>query len=277
MEAATTEPWERVDALDDGRGSVDRSAERKLVVRGADARGWLGDLVTADVATLERGSFRRSLLLTPTGRIRADLWIGRIGDDAFLLLQGEDQPEPVEDVLRPYVLSSAVRMEDVTHDLSVMLFPGRDEIVTVARGDLAGAERELANRGALVVDEHSYEIWRIGRGDPRMCTDFEPGALPAEAGLERLIDMAKGCFLGQESVAKVRNLGHPPTVLRHLRSATVVAPGTPVLSADGVVGQVTSVALARRGGFVLISRVGWRAAEAALHSGDDSPMFPTED
>ena len=277
METATTEPWERVDALDDGRGSVDRSAERKLVVRGADARGWLGDLVTADVATLERGSSRRSLLLTPTGRIRADMWISRIDDDAFLVLQAKDQPEPVEDALRPYVLSSAVRLKDVTPDLSVMVFPAREEIVTVARGDLAGAERELATRGALVVDERSYELWRIGRGDPRMGTDFEAGALPAETGLERLIDVTKGCFLGQESVAKVRNLGHPPTVLRHLRSAAVVVPGTPVFSADGAVGQVTSVAPARRGGFVLISRVEWRAAEADLRSGDDSPMFPIRD
>jgi folate-binding protein YgfZ len=277
METATTEPWERVDALDEGRGSVDRSAERKLVVRGADARAWLGDLVTADVATLERGSSRRSLLLTPTGRIRADMWISRIDDDAFLVLQAKDQPEPVEDVLRPYVLSSAVRLKDVTPDLSVMVFPARDEIVTVPRGDLAGAERELADRGALVVDERSYELWRIGRGDPRMGTDFEAGALPAETGLERLIDVTKGCFLGQESVAKVRNLGHPPTVLRHLRSAVVVVPGAPVFSADDAVGQVTSVAPARRGAFVLISRVEWRAAEADLRSGDDSPMFPIRD
>ena len=62
--------------------------------------------------------------------------------------------------------------------------------------------------------------------NPRMGVDFEPGALPAEAGLERAIDLEKGCFLGQESVAKVRNLGHPPTVLRHLGSETVTERGT---------------------------------------------------
>ena len=135
MEIATTDLWERVDALDDGRGFVDRSNDRTLVVRGADARGWLGDLVTADVASLEPGSSRRSLLLTATGRIRADLWITRIDRDAFVVLQAIDQPEPVEDVLRPYVLSSAVALEDATGRRSTHAFPGRGEIVTVPRED----------------------------------------------------------------------------------------------------------------------------------------------
>ena len=277
METATTEPWELVDALDDGRGFVDRSQERTLVVRGADARGWLGDLVTADVATLAPGSSRRSLLLTPTGRIRADMWITQIDDDAFVVLQAMDQPEPVADLLFPYVLSSAVRLEDATDVLSALVFPAREEIVTFHRGDLDALERTIADRGTVLVDERSYEVWRVGRGDPRMGTDFEAGALPAEAGLERLIDVAKGCFLGQESVAKVRNLGHPPTILRHLRSEALVAPGTPIHAAGEGVGQVTSAAPGRGGGSMLIARVEWRAADVSLHAADDSPLFPLPD
>lgn len=277
METATTEMWEQVDALDDGRGFVDRSDDRTLIVSGADARGWLGDLVTADVATLEPGSSRRSLLLTPTGRIRADLWITQTEDEAFVVLQARDQPEPVEDLLRPYVLSSAVRLRDATDTLSVLTFPAREEIVTVPRGDLAALERTMADAGRVLVDEASCEIWRVVRGDPRMGTDFEAGALPAEAGLERLIDVAKGCFLGQESVAKVRNLGHPPTVLLHLRSETVVAPGTSIHATGEAAGQVTSVAPGRRGGTMLIARVQWRTAEAVLQTADGSPLFPIPD
>jgi tRNA-modifying protein YgfZ len=277
METATTEPWELVDALDDGRGFVDRSDERKLIVLGADARGWLGDLVTADVATLERNASRRSLLLTPTGRIRADLWITQIDDDAFVVLQAMDQPEPVEDLLRPYVLSSAVRLEVATDVLAVFVFPAREEIVTVPRGDLGERERAMAGREPILVDDRSYEVWRVGRGVPRMGADFEAGALPAEAGLERLIDVEKGCFLGQESVAKVRNLGHPPTILRHLRSETVVAPGASVHAGAEAVGRVTSAAPGRGGGSVLIARVEWRAADAALQGADASPMFPVRD
>ena len=63
----------------------------------------------------------------------------------------------------------------------------------------------------------AVEVWRIRAGRPRMGADFDRTAIPAEAGLEALIDTTKGCFLGQESVARVRNLGHPPRVLRHLQ------------------------------------------------------------
>ena len=277
MQTATTETWEMVDALDDGRGLVDLSEDRTLIVRGQDARRWLGDLVTADVASLGRLSSRRSLLLTPTGRIRADLWITQLEDDSFFLLQARDQPEPVEDVLRPYVLSSAVRLEDMTGVVSVLVFPAREEIVTFPGRDLGALEPTMAGRGAVLVNEPSYEIWRVGRGDPRMGVDFEAGALPAETGLEHVIDVGKGCFLGQESVAKVRNLGHPPSVLRHLRSEASVAPGTPVHVAGEAVGEVTSVAPGRSGGCVVIARVQWRAGDATLHAADGSPFLPIRD
>ncbi len=124
MATATTEPWEQVDALDDGRASVDRSSDRMLLVRGADARRWLGDLVTADVATLRTGSSVRSLLLTPTGRIRADMWIACTDDETFLVLQASDQAESVVDMLRPYVLSSAVTLQDATGTLSAAVRAG---------------------------------------------------------------------------------------------------------------------------------------------------------
>ena len=111
-----------------------------------------------------------------------------------------------------------------------------------------------------------------------MGVDFEAGALPAEAGLDRLIDVAKGCFLGQESVAKIRNLGHPPTVLRHLRSETVLELRRPrARGASGVVGQVTSAAPGRDGGSRDSSEVAWRAADAALSAPDGNRSFPVPD
>ena len=271
MATATTEPWEQVDALDEGRASVDRSSDRMLQVHGADARRWLGDLVTADVATLRTGSSVRSLLLTPTGRIRADMWIARTDDETFLVLQANDQADSVVDLLRPYVLSSAVTLQDATGTLSVRFVPARQEIVMLPAGG------DAASRGSTPVDERAYELWRIARGDPRMGVDFDAGSLPAESGLERLIDMTKGCFLGQESVAKIRNLGHPPTVLRHLRTEAGIEPGAPVHDPNGVVGRVTSAAPARRGGTVALVRVAWNAADAALSTGDSQPLIPGPD
>jgi folate-binding Fe-S cluster repair protein YgfZ len=95
--------------------------------------------------------------------------------------------------------------------------------------------------------------------------------------LERLIDVTKGCFLGQESVAKVRNLGHPPTVLRHLRAEAPVAVGVSVLAEGEPVGQITSAAPGRHGGSVLIARVDWHAGEVLLLAGDGSRLFPVGD
>lgn len=276
MTTATDALWEQVEALEAGRAFVDRSADRKLFVRGMDARGWLGDLVTADIQTLEPGSSRRSLLLTPTGRIRADISVAQVDDDGFLLLQASDQPEPIGELLRPYVLSSAVGLRDATEPLAAFVLPGSDEIATAPRRELPLLERALNDRGYVGVREWAGHVWRVGRGDPRMGPDFEVGALPAEAGLESLIDLAKGCFLGQESVAKVRNLGHPPTVLRHLRTDADVAPGASVHVSGTRVGTITSVAPRRRGGTVLIARVAWEAAEAVLATADGAPLIPPD-
>ena len=103
-----------------------------------------------------------------------------------------------------------------------------------------------------------------------MGTDFGPDALPAEVGLESAIDFEKGCFLGQESVAKVRNLGHPPRVLRLVRSGTVLRPGGAVLAEGRPVGEVTSVTV-NEGWWDAIVGVRWEAASLDL-STDAGPL-----
>lgn len=274
-----TELWEQVDALDRGGAFADRSTWRKLRVAGPDARRWLGDLLTADVASLEAGPARRSLLLTPTGRIRADVWMAAQADDAFLLVQDVDQPDPIDGLLAPYVLSSAVELEDVTERLGLLVLAQPQELFAVPPDERAAARRRLLARSYVEVGDDAFEAWRVARGDPRMVLDYPAGALPAEASLERLIDVTKGCFLGQESVAKIRNLGHPPTVLRHLRTASIVERDAPVIARVGgdEVGVVTSVAPRRDGGSVLLARVAWRAAGAALRTGDGSALVPVDD
>jgi hypothetical protein len=100
-------------ALLQGRGFVDLSDWRKVRVEGADAVSWLHDLLTADVAGLEPGRSGRSLLLTPTGRIRADVQVLRRDDDV-VLVQSPEQPDHIGLLLSPYILSSDVLLEDAT-------------------------------------------------------------------------------------------------------------------------------------------------------------------
>jgi folate-binding protein YgfZ len=267
---------------EDGRGFAELSGWRTVAVRGADASAWLHDLVTADVQGLADGQTRRSLLLTPTGRIRADFHVAG-ADGSFLLLQAPGQPEAVDAILAPYVLSSRVVLDDRSErsaivavlggtaaengDGALVLAPsvlGAGHDVILAPGEPARRLRErLRDRGLVEMTAQDLESWRIRRGIVRMGTDFGPDALPAEAGLEDAIDLSKGCFLGQESVAKVRNLGHPPRVLRHVRSRTPIAPGAPVLMGGVAIGEVTSAA-ERRGGTDAIVRVRWDKASGPL-------------
>jgi tRNA-modifying protein YgfZ len=259
-------------------------------VRGSDARSWLHDLVTADVEGLpDRGS-RRSLLLTPTGRIRADLHIAAV-DGSYLLLQAPDQPDRVDAILRPYVLSSDVEVLDVSDRSEVVavldgsaaedggpdsvvlspsvLGPGYDVIVPPGDASVRLRDR-LRARGLTEVDDGDLEARRIRRGEPRMGVDFGPDALPAEVGLEDAIDFTKGCFLGQESVAKVRNLGHPPRVLLHVCSGAPISPGARVVAGGTVVGEVTS-AVEEPDGVTAIVRIRWDAASEKLAT-DAGPL-----
>ncbi len=275
----------QLDALENGTAFAELPGWRVIAVRGADAPAWLHDLITADVEGLSAGQSRRSLLLTPTGRIRADLHVARL-DGSFLLLQEERQPEAVDAILDPYVLSSDVELEDRSErsvivavlggmaaedgDDGLVLTPsvlGRGQDVVVPPGEPADRLRErLHGRGFLEVTPADLETWRIRRGTVRMGCDFGPDALPAEAGLEDTIDLTKGCFLGQESVARVRNLGHPPWVLRLVRSKAPIVPGAPVLVDGASVGEVTSAA-EDDGGTDAIVRIRWAAASGPLSTG----------
>lgn len=259
-----------------------------ITVGGTDARAWLHDLVTADVEGLPDRASRRCLLLTPTGRIRADFHIAAV-DGSYLLLQAPDQPDRVDAILRPYVLSSDVEVTDVGDRSEVVavldgsavevsagsvvlspsvLGPGRD--VVVPSGDVSRLRERLRASGLIEADAGDLEARRIRRGEPRMGVDFGPEALPAETGLEHTIDFTKGCFLGQESVAKVRNLGHPPRVLLHVRSGAPLARGARVVAGATVVGEVTS-AVEDSDGVAAIVRVRWDSASEQLAT-DAGPL-----
>jgi tRNA-modifying protein YgfZ len=282
----------QLSALEEGRAFADLAGWRTFAVRGADARAWLHDLITTDVEGLRPGEARRSLILTPTGRIRADLQVAA-DRDGFLLLQAPDQPDAVGTILAPYVLSSDVTLEDRTEAIAVFAVLGGEaaedgmsfapsvlgagRVVLVPTGE--GAERlrsQLLDQGLVAVSGDTIETWRISHGLARMMADFGQESLPAEAGLEATIDFTKGCFLGQESVAKVRNLGHPPTVLRSVRASAPLAAGDAVLAGGEPVGAVTSAATTD-GTVAAIVRVRWEAAEEPLVTSTGSPLLQHEE
>jgi tRNA-modifying protein YgfZ len=276
------------EALDEGQAFAVLEGYARVPITGSDALPWLLDLLTADLASLAPGGARRSFFLTPTGRIRADVHVIR-RPDGFALLERDDETTSVATLLAPYVLSSDVRIGEplpcrialvpsagavgilpqdpaafspsiLGEGLGVVLDPGE---VDAFRASVAPTLREVTPEAA--------DALRIHRGIPRWRVDIEPDGFPVGALVEDAVAHAKGCFLGQEAIAKIRNLGHPPTVLRHLATAAHPSAADPVLAEGTAVGSVTSVA-ASAAGSVLLARTDWRAAASELTSSDGVPL-----
>jgi folate-binding protein YgfZ len=288
----------QVQALDDGRALVDLTWWRKVLVDGADAAGWLNDLMAADLSRMQASEARRSLLLSPTGRVRADVTVIRL-EEGHLLAQDPAQPEAIDAVLDRYVLSSEVTMADRTAELALLALPNLtdppqeeklpDEWETVRPsslgpgvgliGPVSGRDRvrrAVARLAPELVEvfEPAVEAWRIARGVARFPVDLTSESLPHEADVGDAMAYNKGCYLGQEAVARVANLGHPPFLLLPLRSEAPVSAGDPVLADDEDVGTVTSATPLESGGSALIARVRWAARDSTLRTATGSGPAP---
>ena len=281
---------EQVDALEAGVAYAELDDATIALVSGADARSWLNDLVTTDVASLEPGRTRPSLLLSPTGRIRAAFHVLCLRERDLALVQRTPAPMSIEAALSPYVLSSDVVLGPSR--LRVFAIPGAAAAPAVAPATangghatafepsvlgggfdlLVGASddaaiedlrKRLAAGGFTRVDVAALERRRIRRGQLRFAVDIDTDSLPAEAGLDvaPVTDRGKGCFLGQEAVAKIANLGHPTRQVLRIAAQGPLLSGDAVLDPSGEVGLVTSA-----DGSVGIARVAWRARAGPLRT-----------
>lgn len=280
---------EQLDALRSGLAYADLSGWRKVLVSGPDARTWLNDLLSADLSDLAEGATRRSLLLSPTGRIRADITVAVTG--RFLaLFQDPIQPAAVDGLLGPYVLSSDVDLEDVTEDLALLAVPApgappatsaevlRPSCLGPGADLLVAADRrpEIRNTLSDLIEAgpDALEAWRIERGVARFGVDLGEDSLPQEAGLDHAVAYRKGCFLGQEAMARVRNLGHPPFVVLAAGADGPVAVGEGVTADGQAVGTVTSATPVDQGRTATIVRVRWAARAATLRTEAGGSLQP---
>jgi folate-binding protein YgfZ len=120
---------------------------------------------------------------------------------------------------------------------------------------------ELRERGAVDVSEATAECRRIERGRPRYGVDLDESVIPQEAGLnERAVSFTKGCYVGQETVARLFYKGKPNRHLRGLRLDRPVAPGSAILLGERDVGRVSSVAESPRFGAIGLALVRREAA-----------------
>ena len=205
-------------------------------VRGPDAADYLQRMLSNDVLAAESVD---ALLLTPKARVIAPVLAWRRGEDDFLLLTEPELGEVVRTHLTRMRFAARCEIESEGH-VSTIVFGGGEGIENRDYGrpavEVLDAELEPT------MDDEELERLRIEAGTPRYGFELDDRVLPAEAGLdERAISFGKGCYPGQEPVARQRYRGKVNRRLRVLEVEGVTpAPGTPVVHDGREVGRVTS-------------------------------------
>ncbi|MGL6279420.1 MAG: YgfZ/GcvT domain-containing protein [Gaiella sp.] len=247
-----------------------RSAVRPretVAVTGPDAVAHLDRMVSNDIGSLAVGETSEALLLTPKARIVAPLLVWRRGADDLLLLTEPGLGEAVRKALLRARLRAQCEVEVEPHRSLLLLgtaeggLPCADfgvPAVEVLDGDPPA--------DAEPIDPDELERLRILARTPRWGRELDDRVLPAEAGLERrAISFTKGCYPGQEPVARLHYRGHPNRTLRVLAIDAEQPPpyDAELVLAGKVVGRVTSVAPDPDHGLVALAYVRREVAEDA--------------
>ena len=253
-------------------GLVDRSERGKLALTGAEAREFLHGQVSNDVESLEAGRGCYAAFLTHKGKMLGDLRILDLGDELFLDTERVALQE-LFNMIRRYKLGRDVELHKRTLERALLSLIGPGAREAAGARDLGGAEHDNAAgeiggvpvrlvatdvgvdvicdaeraadvKAALAVPEVSEaaaEVVRVERGRPRYGVDLDESVIPQEAGLnDRAVSFTKGCYVGQETVARLFYRGKPNRHLRGLRLSEPVARGEPLRLGDREVGRVGS-------------------------------------
>ena len=233
-------------------------------MNGPDAASYLNRMVSNEVEALEVGASCEALLLTPKARVIATMVVWRRGADAFLLLT---EPSAGERVARELLRSRfAAKCEIALEEHASLVVLGATELATgrhtVPTLDYGVPAVELVDAEppdeALLVEEPELERLRILARTPRLGRELDDRVMPAEAGLEeRAISFTKGCYPGQEPVARLHYRGHPNRGLRVLAldGDELPAYDTELSLGGKVVGRVTSAAPDPEHGVVALAYV----------------------
>ena len=230
-----------------------------VAVRGPDAAALLGRMVSNDAEGLEPGGSCEALLLTPKARIVAPMVVLRRGQEDFLLVTEPGLGTVLRAALVRARLRSRCEIEEEEHDSIVVVGLGEGGIPCADFG-VPAVELldEAPPAGVPLVPLSALEPLRIRARTPRWGAELDERVLPAEAGLEeRAISFTKGCYPGQEPVARLHYRGHPNRTLRVLAlEGDALPPADAPLSLDGKdVGRVTSAAHDQELGIVALAYV----------------------
>jgi tRNA-modifying protein YgfZ len=277
-------------AITEACGLLDRSDRGKLALAGAEAGSFLQGQVSNDVEALSPGEGCYAAFLTPKGKMLGDL---RILDAGSELLLDTERPRLQElfNMIRRFSIGYDAQLHKRTLECGLLslIGPRAGDVAGVTglgpdehshllaeiagvrarairtdigidllcdASDLASLERALEDAGAVLVALDAVECLRVEHGRPRYGIDLDETVIPQEAGLnDRAVSFTKGCYVGQETVARMYYRGKPN---RHLRGLLLAAPASSgdELVADGrTVGRLGSVAVSPRLGPIALGFV----------------------
>lgn len=288
---------------DGGCGLLPRREDGKLLVSGPDAAGLLDGQLSNDIGGLAVGQGCRAALLTGKGRMLADVRVAR-RDDGYLVLTERATLQVLYDRLRAGALGWQAEIGKRTLELArvELVGPGADAVAAaagyavpgpdvhacssdavrtpdglelyVAADDEDQARSRVIAHGAAEADEEVAEILRVEAGRPRWGHELDEQTMPEETGkVDEVVSFTKGCYVGQETVARLHWKGKPNRHLRVLKLNRPARQGATVTAADDAartLGTVGTAVLSPSQGPLALAMLRREAAPGDVVRVDDS-------
>ncbi|MGZ4181224.1 MAG: CAF17-like 4Fe-4S cluster assembly/insertion protein YgfZ [Solirubrobacteraceae bacterium] len=271
-------------------GLLDRSERGKLALTGGEAKSFLQGQVTNDVEALSPGQGCYAAFLTPKGKMLGDLRILDAGDEILVDTERVALQE-LFNMIRRFSIGFEVELHKRTLERGLLSLLGPESEAAAGGGglgepehshaavtvggiearairtdlgvdllcdaaDVDGLRAALADAGVVAVPEAVAECLRVERGRPCYGVDLDDTVIPQEAGLnERAVSFTKGCYVGQETVARLHYRGKPNRQLRGLRLSEAAATGDELTFEGRTVGRLGSVAVSPRFGPIALALV----------------------
>jgi len=224
------EPVKEQRALEAGKAFADLSHLPAVAVSGEDRLSWIHSLCTQDVEHLPPGQWSSALILDPQGHIQFPLLLIDDGSTLYLFTEIASAP-PLIAYLQSMKFMLRVEVRDASGEVALFRAPGVTDHIggpfaLLPRSEIASMTANFALT-AMQVGTWALDAERVAAGRPRFGFESDPKTIPNELGLLNIaVHMNKGCYRGQETVAKVFNLGKPPRrlTLLHLDGSGVELP-----------------------------------------------------
>jgi hypothetical protein len=244
------EPNKEQRALAEGKAWADLSHLAVIAISGDDRLKWLHDLTTQHLLDFVAGTWTSAMILDPQGHVEYQFNVVDDGNSSYLVID-PNFSEGLTTYLNKMRFMLKVDVRDATSEFAVLRAPGASNEIggpfaLVPRTELEEM-KTVFNSTATQVGTWALDAERVAAGRPRHGVDTDFKTIPNELGvLNGAVHMNKGCYRGQETVAKIYNLGKPPRrlVMLHLDGHAVVMPptGTPVMNGEVQVGFLGTVA-----------------------------------